>query len=220
MQQQADGSWNDQNPALPHGGVSALCTLALLNCGIEPDDDAMQRALEWLRRLHSDQTYVVSLQTMVFARAEPEKDLMSIRDNVAWLEKTQIGRRSRQPQQRQRLVFGSLDLSENDEPAPRWLRWSAATIPIRNLPCWRCTKPSRSACRPSNETWKRAKEYWERCQNHDGSWGYNRPNPNGTGSMTCAGITSLVIASDRVQSSDARVVRQPHRMLSAPQRQG
>ena len=35
---------------------------------------------------------------MVFARAEPEKDLMSIRDNVEWLEKTQIGARSRQPQ--------------------------------------------------------------------------------------------------------------------------
>ena len=56
-------------------------------------------------------------------------------------------------------------------------------------------------------TWQRAKKYWERCQNPDGSWGYQAAdNHTGTGSMTCAGITSLVIASDRVQSSDAKVV--------------
>ena len=39
-----------------------------------------------------------------------------------------------------------------------------------------------------------------------GSWGYTLSSPQGTGSMTCAGITSLVIASDRLQSSGAKVV--------------
>ena len=60
----------------------------------------------------------------------------------------------------------------------------------------------------SDQTWRLAEAYWKRCQNDDGSWGYNQQNHNfnGTGSMTCAGITSLVIAMDRVQPPDARVV--------------
>ena len=58
----------------------------------------------------------------------------------------------------------------------------------------------------SEQTWRLAKKYWERCQNTDGSWGYTCRLPVGTGSMTCAGITSLVIAADRVQPSDARAI--------------
>ena len=34
----------------------------------------MQKALEYLRKIEPERTYVVSLQTMVFARAEPERD--------------------------------------------------------------------------------------------------------------------------------------------------
>ena len=34
----------------------------------------MQKALEHLRGIKPEQTYVVALQTMVFARAEPERD--------------------------------------------------------------------------------------------------------------------------------------------------
>jgi len=86
-QQRNNGAWPDM--AMP-GGVTALCTLALLNAGVEPDDERMQKALDYLRTIKPDKTYVVSLQTMVFARAEPEKDRLSIRDNVEWLEKTQL----------------------------------------------------------------------------------------------------------------------------------
>ena len=88
-QQNADGTWPDQ-PAYT-GGVTALCTLALLNAGVPPDDEAMQKALALSARAASPtQTYVVSLQTMVFCAAEPEKDLLLIRRNVKWLEDTQI----------------------------------------------------------------------------------------------------------------------------------
>ena len=89
-------------------------------------------------------------------------------------------------------------------PIPAWA--ATATTPTPSSPCWPCTRPSASACRPATQTWRLAKTYWENCQNADGSWGYNRQSANGTGSMTCAGITSLVIAADRVQPSDARVV--------------
>ncbi len=203
-EQQADGSWNDQGPLLMHGGVSALCTLALLNCGVELDDDAMRRALEWLRDLHSDKTYVVSLQTMVFARAEPEKDLMSIRDNVAWLEKTQI--RDSDRNNRNNVNFRD-DWSSGGwtYPVLPGMLGREADNSNSQFALLALHEAERVGVSANNETWQRAKKYWERCQNADGSWGYSRRNTFGTGSMTCAGITSLVIASDRVQSSDARV---------------
>ena len=72
------------------GGISALCTLALLNAGVEPDDEKMQKALSYLRKIKPAATYVVALQTMVFARAEPDRDRVLIDRNVKWLESTQI----------------------------------------------------------------------------------------------------------------------------------
>ncbi len=196
--QQPDGSWNDVAPLPMNGGVSALCTLALLDCGVPTDDDAMQRALEHLRGVKSDKTYVVSLQTMVFARAQPEKDLLLIRDNVEWLEKTQIGSGKR------------------DNRGPEAWYSGAWTYPFGHIGDDADNSNSQFALlalheaelvgvSAKDETWERAKKYWDKCQNPDGSWGYKRGDRTGTGSMTCAGLTSLVIASNRVHEGDARV---------------
>ena len=50
----------------------------------------MQKALSHLRKIKPDWTYVVALQTMVFARVSPEQDRVLIGRNVKWLENTQI----------------------------------------------------------------------------------------------------------------------------------
>ena len=187
-QQRNDGSWPDLlgQP----GGVSALCTLALLNAGVEPDDAQMQKALDYLRKIKPERTYVVSLQTMVFARAEPERDRVLIRRNVKWLEE-------------------HADRRGADYKGAWTYPGMAATATTRtpSSPCWPCTRPSASASSASDRTWRLAKTYWEKCQNKPTARGATTStSPRGTGSMTCAGITSLVIAADRVQSSDARVV--------------
>ena len=89
-QQQADGSWNDQGPLMMHGGVSALCTLALLNCGVEPDDDAMQRGAG----VASPPAFRQDLRGFAandgLRPGRAREGSAAIRDNVAWLEKTQI----------------------------------------------------------------------------------------------------------------------------------
>jgi len=61
---QRDGAWPDI--ALFDGGVTSLCTLAMLNAGVPPDDPDMKRALKYLRGLRPEKTYVVALQPMVF----------------------------------------------------------------------------------------------------------------------------------------------------------
>ena len=72
-QQTPSGAWTD-HPAY-NGGITALCTLALLNCGVEAQDERISRALKYLRGLAPSQTYVVSLQIMVFCAAEPKRDI-------------------------------------------------------------------------------------------------------------------------------------------------
>jgi len=183
-QQRADGSWPDMigQP----GGVTALCTLALLNAGVEPDRDPMRAALNCLRKIEPERTYVVALQTMVFARAEPDKDRLLIGRNVRWLEKTQI----EDGPCKGAWTYPGLG-AEGDN--------SNAQFALLAL-----HEAERVGVAASDRTWRLAKTYWEKSQNADGSWGYNRQAPAGTGSMTCAGITSLAIAADRVLPSDAR----------------
>jgi hypothetical protein len=75
------------------GGPTALATLALLNAGLTKDDPAVAKALEYLRKLERERTYVVALQTMVFAEARDKKDLPAIEKNVQWLTEKAIYRK-------------------------------------------------------------------------------------------------------------------------------
>ena len=43
------------------------------------------------------------------------------------------------------------------------------------------------------EVWALARAYWEKSQKHDGSWAYTPDSAASTASMTCAGISSLII---------------------------
>ncbi|MEN6458700.1 MAG: DUF4159 domain-containing protein [Thermoguttaceae bacterium] len=183
-QQRADGSWPDMI-GMP-GGISALCTLALLNVGVEPDDPLMQKSLAHLRQIKLERTYVVALQTMVFARATPTRDRSLIERNVKWLQSTQIA----DGDYKGAWTYPGLGDGDNSNSQFALLALYEA---------------ERSGVPSSARTWKLAQRHWEDFQHVDGSWGYKRGAP-GTGSMTCAGISSLVIASDRVQASDARVV--------------
>jgi hypothetical protein len=47
------------------------------------------------------------------------------------------------------------------------------------------------------EVWALARAYWERWQKHDGSWAYTPDTPASTASMTCAGVSSLIISGLR-----------------------
>jgi len=89
--QNQDGTWADiAGPGAYHGGVTALNTLALLTAGVPPDDEQLRRAIDQVRNLPQDKTYVVALQTMVLCMAHPKEDGPTIRQNVEWLEKGQI----------------------------------------------------------------------------------------------------------------------------------
>ena len=117
------------------GGVTSLCTLALLNAGVSKDDPQIQAVLGILRQVPPNANYPTALQTMVFALAEPEKDALLIRRNVRWIEEQQ-----------------------KRDPAHRGM-WSyplaTATIRIRSSPSWPCTKRSGPASRLTHRRYDR-----------------------------------------------------------------
>lgn len=173
--QNPDGSWGDW-PLQP-GARTSLCTLALLNAGVKPTDPAIQKALANLRKLRIDSTYALSLQTMVLCQAEPIRDLPLIRDNVAALLRIQKQDGPRKGSWGYRAGLGEGDNSNTQ----------FAILALYEA--------ERVGARFPERNWRLAKAYWEDCQNPDGSWGYYKGVP-GTGSMTCAGIASLVICNE------------------------
>jgi len=197
-QQQPDGAWPDYLPsrggpvAVYHGGVTALSTLALLNAGVEPDDDCIRRALKHLRKVKPETTYVTSLQTMVFAKAIPEIDRLLVARNVAWLERVQIT---------EGAARGGWEYADHG----RWPDNSNSQFALLAL-----HEAERIGVGVQGQTWRLAKAYWEKGQNPDGSWGYRLDQRSGrtsglpSGSMTCAGIASLVIASNMVRGTNAQ----------------
>ncbi|HZZ29956.1 MAG TPA: DUF4159 domain-containing protein [Pirellulales bacterium] len=182
--QNQNGAWNDYIGNT--GGVTALCTLALLNAGVPVNDPQIERALDYLRSLPPDKTYVVSLQTMVLCLAEPKKDLLLIRRNVQWLEQLQNANGSWTYSQ----GLGMGDPSNSQFALLALYEAERVGVPV------------------TERTWNLALQYWLRLQNNDGSWPYEGQGAPGRGSMTCAGITSVFIASGRLNSGDAEVTPQ------------
>src|SRR5207237_1335753 len=91
-QEDGKGSWERSdlvNAGMP-GGYTSLALLALLNAGVKPDDPTIERGLTYLQKIEPQKTYVVSLQTMVFAEAGRKEDQLRIQRNVDWLLATRL----------------------------------------------------------------------------------------------------------------------------------
>jgi hypothetical protein len=166
------------------GGVTALCTLALLNSGVPADNPAIKQALGYLRDLELDKTYSVALQTMVLCAATPKNDMLRITRNVKWLE-------SHQNKEGQRKGAWSYPGPGGDNSNSQF-----AVLALYD--------GQRVGVEVSRETWTLAQKYWADSQNDDGSWGYV-PGDSGTGSMTCAGIGGLAVSTAAIDSGDAAV---------------
>lgn len=184
--QRPNGTW--PSGLWPEGGITALCTLALLNAGVGPDDPQVAQALQYLRGLEPDWTYAIALQTMVFCAAEPRKDARLILRNVRWLESTQI---------RSGENKGAWNYGRGAGPGDN----SNSQFAVLAL-----YEAERAGISVSEQTWRLALDYWERAQNGDGSWGYLNGRPGASGSMTTAGIASLVMCADRLYNPDVEIV--------------
>ena len=188
--QHADGSWksgggNEQYQV----GVTSLVLLALLNTGMTPNDAEVARGLGWLRRQDPSYTYEISLMIQALAAAKDgKKDLGPVGRLVQELEETQIrqGPNSGLWSYSKTMRVGGGDRS-NGQFAVLGLREAQEMgVPV------------------SLDTWRRARNHWLSTQNGDGGWNYSGPNiaRGSTGSMTVAGIATLVITQAMLRAEE------------------
>lgn len=183
--QRTDGSWNRY--ANQPGGVTALCTLALINSGVKPDDPSVQRAMNYLRRIGPTQrmVYSTSLITMAFCAAEPKRDAPLIQENVRWLQRAQA-------------INGGWDYGIGSSGRTDNSNSQYALLALHEA--------QRVGIEVDQQVWGRAKNYWIEAQDEKtGAFGYQQRRDELTGSMTCAGISSLIIAIENFRETEREV---------------
>ena len=174
--QKSDGTWSG---ALGYeGGSTALIALALLNAGEKPDSPQIQKSIKIIQAIPRSKTYEVSLRVMALSAADPtgQRYRATIQGDIEWLLKGQTpeggwnyGRNKGNPDP-SNSQFALLALSEAN-------KYNLA-IP--------------------NKHWQRAKDYWFGLYDQkSGGFSYNVSQPP-SGSMTCAGIASLIIIRENL----------------------
>lgn len=202
-QQQPLGNWAEYPGETV--GTTALVVLAMRSCGVDKDDPAIQRAMTYLRahQGRAGKNYSVSLQTMAFCVVEPERDRILIRENVAYLEKTQVRVNNEHNGGWHYTPSGHSDLSNS--------QFSVLAL----------YEAERVGVSVNKDTWERTRQYWAHTQNKNGSWNYTPSakggctDQGGRGSLTCAGIASLIISSG-ILGNDGAVVRGENIICSQP----
>jgi hypothetical protein len=183
--QRPDGSWPDMGAPT---GMTSLGTLSLLTAGESPTSPNIVKALEFLHHFGPtdlNSTYAISLQTMVYAAAEPERDRVRIVANVKWLERAQL-----KPADRRRWQ-GAGTWTYNDQKGQIGDN-SNTQYALLGL-----NAASEAGVSIDPQVWALSRAYFEATQNPDGGWGYHPGQRSSTGSMTCAGLSSLIITGAR-----------------------
>ncbi len=184
--QAKDGSWRQHGNQ--KGGVTGLCTLAMLNAGVPVEDPAIQKALQFLRGVgyKNRMVYSTSLITMVLCNAEPQRDKPIIQENVRWLEKAQL----KVGANKGGWGYGEVSLTRVDNSNSQFAL--LALHEAQNV-----------GVDVNQQVWGLAKQYWtEAFSDRTGAFGYRIEKAGLTGSMTCAGISSLIIVNENYRGKD------------------
>ncbi len=183
--QEVDGSWRTNKNGAPVG-VTSMAVMALINSGLSKDAPSVKKGLRYLRQAEKElvnsraETYETSLLIMALATAKDgKKDKPFISRLARKLEQGQILRGPNAGSWGYRLDNrggGSGDRSNGQ----------FAVLGLRDA--------SHMGVFIQQSTWKRARKHWLVSQNRDGGWGYSGlTGQRSRGSLTCAGIASLVI---------------------------
>ena len=198
-QNKTSGKWSEFTAGY-RGGVTALCTLALLNSGLNDSHPQVAKALRVLDSEYAvDTNYVISLQIMVFSTANPKKYLTRIQN----LSDKLIARQYAEGPFVGGWTYGPPAGNKPDASNSQFAllalheaRLAGATI--------------------ERQVWARARMYWLSVNKTDtGGFAYYPKNPRGpadirppgfpfppTGSMTCAGLASMIIVEENLNELD------------------
>jgi hypothetical protein len=194
--QSKDGDWEGLvlgNIVGLKGGTTALATLALLNCGLKADDPTVAKALEYLRKLSPDKTYVVALQTMVFAEARQKVDLPRIDKNVQWFK--------------EKAIYSDRGLEGWSYPANAIADNSNTQYALLGL-----YAAKSAGVKVDEKLWRDILDFYTRTQRQDqrnprgGYWTYhNAGDTSASFTMTVGGACGLLIANMGLDKSEQQL---------------
>jgi hypothetical protein len=180
------GNWDGVDKAsisMP-GGWTSLAMLALLNAGVKHDDQIIERGLKYLREIPPSHTYVVALQTMVFAEVGRNEDRERIQNNVNWLIEAMN-------QQNGRCKGWTYSKSHNDISDNSNTQYALLGLHAGHL----------AGARIDRKVWESIRDYYIRTQLPDHGWYYNPAFATGTTlTMTTAGLCGLLISGMELNS--------------------
>ena len=190
---QRGGSW----VGAPEYGTGQTClvTLALLSAGKTAKSPEVSRALTHIRaNKNPKRTYEAALQVMVLSAAEPAKDMKQIKDVTEWLVKVQSSDGG--------WSYGDIGGGGGDESNTQFAvlaLWEASKLGI-NVNAEVKGEKDKSLV----DAIRKCEQYW--LKNRIGAaWGYQNRGPSG--SMTCAGLASMIILQDAASSRDATATK-------------
>jgi hypothetical protein len=174
--QQPDGGIGERSYA--RGGPTGLAALAMLAAGVHPvSDPQLARALEWLGKLETNNTYVVGIRANVWEyalRKQPDNEtwrkalwrdaewlLSAMNEHGAW-----------------RYNQNSRDFDNSCSQYGVLGLWAAA----------------RAGFDPGDGFWDKVSNHFRKVQNEDGGWGYT--NGGSSANMATAGLASLFLVFD------------------------
>jgi hypothetical protein len=179
-----NGTW-EVDPAIQlaggKGGQTALALLALLNCGVPPEDPLVKKGLEYLRSTDTDKTYALSLQTMVFILAGQDGDKQRIQQNVDKLLQSRM---------KDGWTYGM--------PDPKSLR--VADNSNTQYALLALHEAIQAGYKVDGDVLKEIQEFYKTTQKN-GAWGYSQAAPGARFTMTTAGLCGLYITGMDIGTS-------------------
>ncbi len=176
-----EGFWLNAATGM-EGGVTALGCLAMLNCGVRPDDKDLSAALDSLRRIEPVRTYVAALTIMCMAETRNPKDLPVIEKNINFLVK--IAHR-----ERNKLAGWGYPLGGDFERA------DASNTQYALLGLY---AGKQAGAKIPEALWKEIRELYISTQIQEtrdtGFWSYSELQKTASFTMSAAGVSGLVIA--------------------------
>ncbi len=165
----------------------ASSMLALLTSGVPADDPSVVRGLRFLRHVPDPQyayaTYQQSLMLMTFSAAHQwDTDRIRMTGIASQLEDFQV----KDGGPTSGMWNYGLHVASEDNSNTQFAILGLREAAIAGIKIGR-------------KTWERTLEHFLKTQNEDGGWGY-QINQHSTGSMTCAGIGSIVICEQMLGS--------------------
>jgi hypothetical protein len=172
------------------GGITAICTYALLAAGEDPQDTRVAKAIEFLRTADLTGTYAIGLRAQVWLNI-PKNDLIraAIRKDAKLLL---LSRRTTGENAGEYTYTNAGPSGRSDHSNSQY----------GVLGMWACS----DQVEVPETFWNQADESWRKDQGADGSWAYNvKPgtlDPKtgkpilGNTNMTAAGLATLFITQD------------------------